>query len=52
VRPKWSEASVKAVEDATGSRTFRYLIAVTSLKRDKALWEQHAAFATALGANQ
>jgi hypothetical protein len=51
-RPKWSEAFMKAVEDATGTRTFQYLIAVTSLKGDKTLWEKHSTFSAALGGNR
>lgn len=51
VQPKWSDAFVRAVEDATGSRQFTYVTAVTRIHGDPALWEQHAPFRIAIGDN-
>lgn len=49
--PKWSEAFVKAVKDATGSDQFTYVTAVTRLSGDKSVWEAHEPFRQALGGN-
>ena len=49
VQPKWSEAFLAAVAEVTGSREFLYVTAVTSLRGDRALWENHPPFRKALG---
>lgn len=49
--PKWSEAFLKAVQDATGSDRFTYVTAVTRVVGDKSLWETHKPFQQALGDN-
>lgn len=49
--PKWSEAFVKAVKDATGSDHFTYVTAVTRLSGDKSVWEAHEQFKQAIGGN-
>lgn len=49
--PKWSEAFVKAVKDATGSDRFTYVTAVTRLSGDKSVWETHEPFRQAIGGN-
>ncbi|NQV79362.1 MAG: hypothetical protein HQ495_02360 [Alphaproteobacteria bacterium] len=49
--PKWSEAFVKAVKDATGSDRFTYVTAVTRLSGDKSVWEAHEPFRKAIGGN-
>lgn len=49
--PKWSEAFVKAVKDATGSDRFTYVTAVTRLVGDKSVWEDHEPFRQAIGGN-
>ena len=49
--PKWSEAFVEAVKEATGEEKFTYATAVTRLKGDKAVWENYQPFQEALGRN-
>jgi hypothetical protein len=49
VKPKWSEAFLTAIAKATGSGEFVYVTAVTSLRGDRALWENHPPFREALG---
>ncbi|MEQ9112472.1 MAG: hypothetical protein RIF37_13330 [Rhodospirillaceae bacterium] len=49
--PKWSEAFLKAVRDATGSGSFTYVTAVTRLSGDKGVWEAHEPFRQAIGGN-
>lgn len=49
--PKWSEAFLKAVRDATGSDSFTYVTAVTRLSGDKGIWEAHEPFRQAIGGN-
>jgi hypothetical protein len=49
--PKWSEAFVRAVEDATGTRHFTYVLAVAKVVGDKAVWEEHQPFSDAIGGN-
>jgi len=49
--PKWSEAFIKAVKDATGSDHFTYVTAVTRLAGDKSIWETHQPFHDALCGN-
>ncbi len=51
MKPKWSEAFIDAIEDATGSRDFTYLLAVTAVVGDKNKWEKHPPFCAALRNN-
>lgn len=51
VQPKWSEAFITAIRNATGSDRFTYVTAVTAIKGDRAIWENHTAFRKALGGN-
>jgi hypothetical protein len=50
-RPKWSEAFVRAIHDATGQREFTYITAVTKLLGDRATWENHEQFKSAMCGN-
>ena len=49
--PKWSEALVNAVRDATGEDRFTYVTAVTRLASHKSAWENYGPFREALGGN-
>ena len=49
--PKWSEAFLKAVQDATGTRKFTYVTAVTRVIGEKSSWETHTPFREALSGN-
>lgn len=49
--PKWSEAFVDAVYDATGTKQFTYVLAVTRLRGDRIVWEQEQRFRDAIGGN-
>jgi hypothetical protein len=49
--PKWSEAFVRAVKDATGSDRFTYMLAVAHVKGDRSLWQSHPPFLNALNGN-
>ena len=49
--PKWSEAFIKAVKEATGEARFTYVTAVTHLRGNKDVWENHAPFRDALDGN-
>ncbi|MEQ8354153.1 MAG: hypothetical protein RH942_01335 [Kiloniellaceae bacterium] len=49
--PKWSEAFLKAVRDATGTDHFTYIVAVAKLRGDKTVWENYTPFREALGGN-
>lgn len=49
--PKWSEAFVSAIRDATGTDRFTYATAVTRLIGHKAVWENHQPFSDAIGGN-
>jgi len=51
VQPKWSEAFCAAVKDATGQSQFTYVTAVTRIRGDPQLWEQHPSFSTAVCGN-
>lgn len=51
VQPKWSEAFCAAIERATGQREFTYFTAVTRIKGDRALWEAHKPFCSAVLGN-
>ena len=48
---KWSEAFLTAVEAATGQREFTYVLAVTKVVGNKALWETAPSFRQALQGN-
>ncbi|MFA9200848.1 MAG: hypothetical protein ACEQR8_06615 [Cypionkella sp.] len=50
-QPKWSEAYIKAIEQATGSTSFTYVTAVSKIRGDRAAWEGHAPFSAALNGN-
>jgi hypothetical protein len=49
--PKWSEAFIKAVSDATGTDRFTYVLAVAKVSGDKTVWETYQPFRDALGGN-
>ena len=50
--PKWSEAFLKAIKDATGKGRFTYVTAVTFIKgTGKTQWENHTPFRRALSGN-
>ena len=51
--PKWSEAFLRAIKDATGEDRFTYITAVTHLRGNgnKDVWENHAPFRDALNGN-
>jgi hypothetical protein len=51
VQPKWSQAFLAAIEQATGQRKFTYFTAVTRIKGDPALWQGHEPFRAAMGRN-
>jgi hypothetical protein len=52
-QPKWSEAFVEAVYDATGTREFTYHLAVTALRNPDgiAAWETNERFSKAINGN-
>ena len=49
--PKWSEAFVRTVLEATGADGFTYINAVTNLRGDRLIWERHVPFIEAMGGN-
>lgn len=51
--PKWSNAFLDAVERVSGTRTFTYWTAVTSIRKGKPreAWEENSAFREAIGGN-
>ena len=51
VFPKWSEAFCDRVHELTGSRSFTYVTAVTSVRGDRSDWTSHPPFVSALGGN-
>jgi hypothetical protein len=51
VSPKWSEAFVEAIFQATGQSEFTYVTAVTKLVGDRLAWETDADFIRALKGN-
>lgn len=51
VEPKWAEAFRAAVVDASGQKEFTYITAVTRIKGDSSVWENHPAFRKNLGGN-
>ena len=46
--PKWSEAFVKSVKDISGESSFTYVTAVTVVKGDCSVWENHPRFRAAM----
>jgi hypothetical protein len=51
VVPKWSEAFLSAVHDATDQSEFTYVTAVTKLVGSKSSWETNQMFIKSLGGN-
>lgn len=51
MKPKWFEAFIDAVEQATGTRKFTYVSAVTAIIGDPREWETHPPFIAALRGN-
>ena len=49
--PKWSEALVTAVHEATGTDRFTYVLAVAKVVGDRTQWQEHRPFRDALGGN-
>ncbi|SEQ97038.1 hypothetical protein SAMN05421690_1004117 [Nitrosomonas sp. Nm51] len=49
--PKWSEAFVTAVRNATGTEEFTYSLAVAHVIGNKQVWEEHQPFIDAMGGN-
>ena len=50
-KPKWSEAFIQAIKDATGSKQFTHVLAVAYIRDDKSVWENHTPFSKAIGGN-
>ena len=52
IKPKWTEAFLKVVKDATGETQFTYVTAVTHLRgNNRDVWENHTPFRDALDGN-
>jgi len=51
VSPKWSEAFLQRMENATGTRHFTYITAVTRVNGERSLWEENQTFRCALNGN-
>ncbi|MDE0456761.1 MAG: hypothetical protein OXI15_05665 [Chromatiales bacterium] len=51
VVPKWSEAFVAAVKEASGEPEFTYVTAITRLKGAAEIWERHRPFVQAMEGN-
>lgn len=52
VSPKWSEAFIKAINDATGESAFTYVTAVTTIQGSpREVWERYLPFISAMGGN-
>lgn len=49
--PKWSEAYLSTIEDATGSSVFTYVLAIARLNGDRSVWEDHKPFSKAINGN-
>ena len=49
--PKWSEAFIEVVKEATGEDQFTYVTAVTRLRGEKITWENYLPFKKILGGN-
>lgn len=50
-KPKWSEAFLDTVRTATGHHEFTYVLAVTKLIGNRAVWEREKSFLEALQGN-
>jgi len=50
-KEKWAKALVAEVRNLTGSTVFTHVTAVTKLKGDRNVWEQHQPFKDKLGGN-
>lgn len=50
--PKWSEAFIDAVREATGKTEFTHVLAVARIIGDKSAWEDCQPFSDALGGNR
>jgi hypothetical protein len=50
-KPKWSEGLIAEIERLTGSTQFTYVTAVTKLRGDASVWEQHQSFRQNLHGN-
>jgi len=51
VEPKWAEGLIHTVMELTGSATFTYVTAVTKLRGNASVWEQHQLFRNNLHGN-
>jgi hypothetical protein len=51
MQPKWSEAFITAIADATGTTEFTYVTAVTAIKGDRQVWETYPRFQAAMRGN-
>ena len=49
--PKWSDAFCRKIREITGSDEFTYVLAVTVVKGDKSVWENHKRFRDAINGN-
>jgi hypothetical protein len=49
--PRWSLAFRSAIQNATGSKLFTHVLAVTLAKGDPTLWEQYGPFREAMAGN-
>ncbi len=52
VVPKWSQAFLQAIEEATGQREFTYFLAVTKVNGDRTCWETYRPFQECLEGNK
>lgn len=50
-KPKWAEGMFSEIERLTGSTQFTYVTAVTKLRGDASIWEQHKPFKANLRGN-
>ncbi len=51
VKPKWSEAFIKAVVENTDSEQFTYVLAVTKVNGDRSIWENCEQFSKSMQGN-
>src|SRR5208283_3326622 len=51
VKKKWADALIAKIEKLTGSTQFTYVTAVTKLRGDAAVWQQHKPFRDNLRGN-
>lgn len=49
--PKWSEAFINAIENATGTTAFIYVLAVAKVIGERSVWEKNPDFTESLGGN-